>query len=318
MTLGDVETIVRQDLNDTDATSYRWPAAILDRCIGRAAKDYSLASPRLQPIVLPVLTGVRAYPLPAPSTLAAPAAPVLTAVAGGGSLPSGTIYVKLTAAVGSTESAPSAEASVSVGANAAVSVQIATVAGAQAYNVYAAAAPGAETWNGRRDNAGAGAYTLTSLAAEPFRLPQPAASLQAWWIEEVEYPVGQWPRALAPFEEQGGLFVLSLPPARLDGDIMNVTYAAIHQLDGSGSTIPDQDADAIALGAYGYACLQYGTPAADNFRLQDGEMRDALDDTMVPEAWRKLGNDALERFRERLEDIRRRREPQFGALVRWP
>jgi hypothetical protein len=318
VTLADLETIVRQDLNDTDATSYRWAAGILDRCIARAVKDYSLASPRLQPIILPVLAGVRAYPLPAPSTLAPPAAPVLTAAAGGGSLPAGTIYVKVTAAVGSTESAPSPEASVSVAANAAVSMQIATVAGAQAYNVYAAAAPGAETWNGRTDSARAGAYAITSLAAEPFRLPQPAASLQAWWIEEVEYPLGQWPRALAPFEEQGGLFVLSLPPARLGGDVMNVTYAAIHELDASGSTIPDQDTDAIALGAYGYACLQYGTPAADNFRFQDGEMRDALDDTMVPAAWRTLGNDALERFRERLEEIRRRREPQFGAVVRWP
>ena len=47
-----------------------------------------------------------------------------------------------------------------------------------------------------------------------------------------------------------------------------------NQLDGAGSTVPDQDSDVIALGAYGYACLQYGTPAADNFRFQDGEMRD--------------------------------------------
>ena len=94
-------------------------------------------------------------------------------------------------------------------------------------------------------------------------------------------------------------------------------YAAIHQLDAAGSTVLDQDSDVIALGAYGYACLQYGTPAADNFRIQDGEMRDMLDDTMVPGAWCKLGQDALARYRQKLEAIRQRRDYQAAAIVQW-
>jgi hypothetical protein len=73
----------------------------------------------------------------------------------------------------------------------------------------------------------------------------------------------------------------------------------------------------IALGAYGYACVQYGTPAADNFRFQDGELRDMLDDSMVPAAWFKLGQEALARYREKLEDIRQRRDYQAAAIVQW-
>ena len=98
---------------------------------------------------------------------------------------------------------------------------------------------------------------------------------------------------------------------------MNVIYAAIHQLDAGGSTVLDQDSDVIALGAYGYACLQYGTPASDNFKLQDGEMRDMLDDSMVPAAWLKLGQDALGRYRQKLEEIRQRRDYQAAAIVQW-
>jgi hypothetical protein len=98
---------------------------------------------------------------------------------------------------------------------------------------------------------------------------------------------------------------------------MNVIYAAVHQLDASGSTVLDQDSDVIALGAYGYACLQYATPLADNFRFQDGEMRDALDDTMVPQAWQARGQDALNRYRQRLEEIRQRRDYQAAAIVQW-
>ena len=65
---------------------------------------------------------------------------------------------------------------------------------------------------------------------------------------------------------KGRLFVLNVDPSRAPGPgspVMNVIYAAIHQLDGSGCSIPDQDTDVVALGAYGYACLQYGTPLAD-------------------------------------------------------
>jgi len=335
MTLSDLETAVRQDLNDTDATNYRWPTAVVDRCIARAVKEYSFVWPRLQGIVIPVTPGVRAYAQPGVSALAAPAAPLLTALPSGGSLPAGPVYVKVSAGSGSTETAPSAEASIVAAADGSISVQIGAIAGAQFYHVYAGTAPGAEMWNGFTTVSGAGAYIIHSLAPVqtnpqggaatvnnlvPLKLSEPVASVQAWWIEEVEFPVGFWPMRTAPFEEQGGLFVLNLDDSRLPeigSTVMNVIYAAIHQLDAGGSTILDQDSDVLALGAYGYACLQYGTPAADNFKLQDGEMRDLLDDTMVPQTWFKLGQDALTRYRAKLAEIRQRRDYQAAAIVQW-
>jgi hypothetical protein len=323
VTLVDVELAVRQDLNDTDPSSYRWPTAILDRCIARALKEYSFVWPRLQGLVLPPVPGVRAYPLPAPSTLATPSAPGLTALPSGGSLPAGTLYVKVSAACGSSETAPSAEAWAAVAAGGSVSVNLSATPGAQVYNVYAGTAPGAEVWNGFTSLTGPGAYVVTSLSPaglQPLKLSEPVPSAQAWWVEEVEFPAGLWPAQTAPFEEQGGLFVLNVDPGRVPAagsTVMNVLYASIHQLDSGGTTVPDQDADVIALGAYGYACLQYGTPAADNFKFQDGEMRDALDDTMVPAAWLRLGQEALGHFRQQLDDIRRRRDYQAAAILHW-
>ncbi len=41
MNLTDMRTLVRRDLHDEDATSYRWTNDELDRHIARALKDFS-------------------------------------------------------------------------------------------------------------------------------------------------------------------------------------------------------------------------------------------------------------------------------------
>lgn len=45
MNLGEMRTRVRRDLKDEDAANYRWSDAELDRHIGRAVRDLSLAAP---------------------------------------------------------------------------------------------------------------------------------------------------------------------------------------------------------------------------------------------------------------------------------
>ena len=45
MDLSTMRTLVRRDLHDEDATNYRWTDDELDRHIGRAAKEFSLAVP---------------------------------------------------------------------------------------------------------------------------------------------------------------------------------------------------------------------------------------------------------------------------------
>ncbi|MGH2365975.1 MAG: hypothetical protein ACRDHX_15160 [Chloroflexota bacterium] len=337
MTLVDMELAVRQDLNDLDSTQYRWPTTVLDRCIGRAVREYSFVWPRIQGLVMPCLTGVRAYPLPVASSLVAPAAPVLSLAAGSGWLPAGELFARVAAATLNGESAPSPEVALTLlMGDAAVLVNVPAVPGASRYNIYAGAAAGGEYWNGQCTAAGAGAYTISSLAPAansqpgqpspassnlPLLLSEPAASIDGWWVESVEFPVGLWPPRFVPFEEQGGLFVLNVDVERVPGaepgTVMNVLYAGSQQLDAAGSSLPDQDWDVVALGAYGYACLQYGLPTADNFDFQDGELRDKVDDSMVPRMWRQFGQDALTTFRARLEEIRHRRDFAAAAVAQW-
>ncbi|MGH2519958.1 MAG: hypothetical protein ACRDF8_09165, partial [Chloroflexota bacterium] len=150
MTLVDMELAVRQDLNDLDSTQYRWPTTVLDRCIGRAVREYSFVWPRIQGLVMPCLTGVRAYPLPVASSLVAPAAPVLSLAAGSGWLPAGELFARVAAATLNGESAPSPEVALTLlMGDAAVLVNVGAVPGASRYNIYAGAAAGGEYWNGQ-------------------------------------------------------------------------------------------------------------------------------------------------------------------------
>lgn len=266
------------------------------------------------------------------SSLAAPAQPALAAVAGG-SLAAGTIYVRVTACTQNTETAPSPEASVAVAANQAVSMNVPAVAGAQWYSVYAAAAAGQERWMGFTTLTGPGAFTLASLVPqvgldggmaanqglEPLVLSDPLATGPCWWLESVEFPVGWWPPRYLAFEEQQGVFVLVDDPKKIPYDpsqVLNTIYAAAHQLDPSGTSLPDKDWDTVALGAAGFACLWWGLPLSDNFVYQDGEVRDRVDDSMVPRAWRDAGQARLLVFRERLENIRLNRRWTTTAAQR--
>ncbi len=83
-------------------------------------------------------------------------------------------------------------------------------------------------------------------------------------------------------------FTLKLSTADLPQDsslIMRVFYATKHQLDNSGSTIPEAHRDIIVNGAVAYAMLAYQVPTNDNFDFQDGALRDRIDDTKIPLAW---------------------------------
>ncbi|MHB8621194.1 MAG: hypothetical protein ACYDAG_16785, partial [Chloroflexota bacterium] len=308
----------------------------LDRCIARAVREYSFAWPRLQGFVMPCSPGVRAYPLPVPSALAVPAMPGLSAGSAAGTLPAGSLFVRVTACTANSETEPSAEASLALAPRGlSVVVDVPAVAGADFSAIYAGLAAGGEYWNGRTVLTGPGAYTITELspvstslpatpaaanAGLPLLLSEPVGSIAGWWVESVEFPVGAWPPHFVPFEEQGGLFILNVDGDQVPrdpGQVMNLIYAGIHQLDGQASTVPDQDWDVVALGSYGYACLQYGLPAADNFQFQDGELRDRVDDSMVPGMWRQYGQDALAVFRRKLEDIRHRRDFAAAAVAQW-
>ncbi len=122
------------------------------------------------------------------------------------------------------------------------------------------------------------------------------------------------PGALAPG------FTLHLATAELPRDtslIIRVFYATKHQLDASGSTIPEMHRDLVVLGASAYAMEAYQTPTNDNFQFQDGALHDHLDDTAIPLAWLRAIRERREQFESRLQVLKNQRDFASSARVRW-
>ncbi|HZP58581.1 MAG TPA: hypothetical protein VFC53_13680 [Dehalococcoidia bacterium] len=57
--ISEIRADVRKDLHDEDSSNYRWTDAVLDRHIGRAVTEYSVASPREQKTTLTTTPGSR-------------------------------------------------------------------------------------------------------------------------------------------------------------------------------------------------------------------------------------------------------------------
>jgi hypothetical protein len=115
-------------------------------------------------------------------------------------------------------------------------------------------------------------------------------------------------------------FTLKLSSAELPQDstlVMRVFYATKHQLDSSGSTIPEAHRDIIVLGATAYAMEAYQVPTNDNFDFQDGALRDRVDDTKIPLTWLAAIKNKREQFEARLEEIRNQRDFAASARVHW-
>lgn len=123
-------------------------------------------------------------------------------------------------------------------------------------------------------------------------------------------------------------FTLALSGAELPLDatsIMRIFYATKHQLDASGSTIPEVHRDIIVLGASAYAMEAYQSPTNDNFDFQDGALRDRIDDTKIPAAWLAAAKNKMQQFEARLLEIKQQRDfaassrAQWGDIpARWP
>ncbi|MBX5455898.1 MAG: hypothetical protein IRZ31_03270 [Thermogemmatispora sp.] len=115
-------------------------------------------------------------------------------------------------------------------------------------------------------------------------------------------------------------FTLKLSSSELPRDntlVMRVFYATRHQLDSSGSTIPEMHRDLIVLGASLYAMEAYQVPTNDNFSFQDGELHDHLDDSAIPRAWQEAIAARRTQFEARLQEIRNQRDFASAARVQW-
>jgi hypothetical protein len=126
--------------------------------------------------------------------------------------------------------------------------------------------------------------------------------------------------AAGPTGTQEPTFTLMLNNVDLPKDntlILRVFYATKHQLDSSGSTIPDVHRDVIVLGACAYAMETYQIPTQDGFSWQDGGLRDHVDDSMIPRAWAAGAKNKMDQFITRLEEIKRNRDYASSSRVHW-
>ncbi|HZU69963.1 MAG TPA: hypothetical protein VFA09_22020 [Ktedonobacteraceae bacterium] len=115
-------------------------------------------------------------------------------------------------------------------------------------------------------------------------------------------------------------FTLKLSSAELPQDatsVIRVFYATKHQLDASGSTIPEVHRDIIVLGASAYAMEAYQVPTNDNFDFQDGALRDRVDDTQIPTAWLTAAQSKMQQFEARLQEIKNQRDFTVSSRVHW-
>ena len=182
-TLSDVRDRVRKDLHDTDAGSYRWTDAQLDRHIDHALGDLSQAMPREQKATL------------------------------------------------------------------------ATVAGSREVSL---------------------------------------AGLDVIEIAAVEYPLGEYPPSYPGYSSWAASLFLHLdePPT---GANLALFYFARHTLDGSGTTLSNQQLDFVAMGAAGYAALEQAVYNADRLTTAAG----------TPERFRAWGEARLTAFRQLLQQFGR-------------
>jgi hypothetical protein len=123
-----------------------------------------------------------------------------------------------------------------------------------------------------------------------------------------------------PTGSQAPSFTLSIGPTELPKDntlVMRIFYATKHQLDSSGSTIPEVHRDIIVLGACAHAMEAYQVPTNDNFDFQDGALRDKLDDTRIPQSWLATAKYKMQQFEARLTEIKQQRDFASSARTHW-
>ncbi|GCE13311.1 hypothetical protein [Tengunoibacter tsumagoiensis] len=115
-------------------------------------------------------------------------------------------------------------------------------------------------------------------------------------------------------------FTLTFNNAELPKDntqVIRIFYATRHQLDTSGSTIPEVHRDSIILGASVYAMEAYQVSTNDNFEFQDGSLHDRIDDTQSPQAWLAAITSRRQQFEERLQEIKQQRDFAYAARIHW-
>ncbi len=346
MNLTDLENAVRQDLFDPAGANQRWQTSDIDRALDKAVDRYSAYAPNIVQVDMASIPGQRTYlfpsgmspasgawwvervefPLLVPgSAIGAPASAPTLATGAGAGLGVGAYQYAVTFVTASGETTPGPVAGVTTTAgNQQVSLTNIPPGPVPAPLSGTSASVTVLARRLYRTVAGGGALLLLATLADntttTYLDTAPDSALGAAPPAVNTAGLLVYPPVRRAFSEFGGTFTLKLTDAELPVDgslVLRVFFGTRHQLDASGSTIPEVHRDVIVLGACAYALLAYQVPTNDNFQFQDGALHDRLDDSMIPKNWRQVGVDMLGRFHSRLEEIKRQRDFANAAIAQW-
>jgi len=128
-------------------------------------------------------------------------------------------------------------------------------------------------------------------------------------VQAVEYPTGEFPKRYQRFALWNDTVTL-LGDLIPDGSNCYIYYGKLHTINGAGSsTIPSKDEDLIALGATGYAAVEYAAYAID---------RVSVGGKSTPSVALGWGKDRLHQFRAELKRLGRKNRVRVRALYPSP
>ena len=125
-------------------------------------------------------------------------------------------------------------------------------------------------------------------------------------VEAVEYPIDKFPRRYQPFSLWGDTLTL-LGDEVPDGSDAYIYYGKLHTLDAGSSTIPVQYDDLIAVGACGYAAVEWAVYAVNRVNVGG---------TVTPKEFLDWGNQKLRYFRQEMRRLGRRNRIRVSSLYK--
>jgi len=125
-------------------------------------------------------------------------------------------------------------------------------------------------------------------------------------VEAVEYPAGKFPKRYQRFslwEDTVTLLGDEVP----DGSNAYIYYGKLHTLDASGATIPAMYEDLIAVGACGYAAVEWAAYAINRVNIGGG---------ITPREFLAWGKEKLNLFGSELKRLGRRNRVRIRSLYK--
>ncbi len=125
-------------------------------------------------------------------------------------------------------------------------------------------------------------------------------------VQAIEYPVDRFPRIFQRFSLWGD--TLTLPGDEVpDGGDAYIYYGKLHTLDATTSTIPARLEDLVAIGACGYAAVEWAAFAINRVNVGG---------TITAEEFLNWGKEKLKYFRQELKRLGRRNRARISQLYK--